>query len=103
MPAISKRKAIEALTEAFRRAPPDELAEIHNELYPEDKVREPEVRRDPATVTAKIQKAFDEGLEVETIVDLWNVVFPEHRQVRYDEETNKIHYEKAEQAVWQDD
>ena len=32
------------------------------------------------------------GLEAEEIVGLWNVVFPEDRNVWYDDETKAIHF-----------
>lgn len=42
--------------------------------------------------TPEIARRVREGLEAEEIVDLWNVVFPEDRQVWYDEEVNSICY-----------
>ena len=36
MPAISKKKAVETLVKAVEEAHSDDLAEIYNELFPEE-------------------------------------------------------------------
>ena len=42
---------------------------------------------------SEIARQIRGGLEAEEIVDLWNVVFPEDRNVWYNpEETNAIHF-----------
>lgn len=85
MPALAKTQATEKLAVVVEKAQPATLAEIYLELFPEQ-------------TSATIPSAYDlakhirNGLEVEEIVDLWNVVFPEDHNVWYDEEENEIHY-----------
>ncbi len=44
----------------------------------------------PPPVASEIARHIRSGLEAEEIVDLWNVVFPEDRNVWYDEEAKSI-------------
>ena len=37
---------------------------------------------------------MENGLEAEEIPDLWNVIFPYHRSVWFDEEEGLLHYDK---------
>ena len=47
----------------------------------------------PASPVAReVAKHIRGGLEAEEIVDLWNVVLPEDRNVWYDEEAMAIHF-----------
>jgi hypothetical protein len=85
MPAISKNQAAEKLAKGVEKAKPSDLAEIYAELFPE------KVSSTAATASDLAQHIRD-GLEAEEIVDLWNVVFPEDRNVWYDEESKEIHY-----------
>lgn len=90
MPTLSKTDAVEKLVAGVQTATPNELREIYAELFPERPVAK------PPTVPAVVQHIRG-GLEAEEIVDLWNVVFPADRNVRYDEEDGTIHYN--EEAV----
>jgi hypothetical protein len=72
MPALSKAEAAERLAVGVERAKPSDLPEIYAELFPARHIRG--------------------GLAAEEMVDLWNVVFPEDRNVWYDEETRAIHF-----------
>jgi hypothetical protein len=85
MPALSKAEAAERLAAGVERAKPSQLPEIYAELFPE---------RAPAAppVASEIARQVRGGLEAEEIVDLWNVVFPEDRNVWYDDETKAIHF-----------
>ncbi len=93
MPALSKAEASERLAVGVEKARLSDLPEIYAELFPE---RTPEVPADASEIARQIRG----GLEPEEIVDLWNVVFPEDRNVWYDEETRAIHFneEMAGQA-----
>jgi hypothetical protein len=85
MPALSKAEAAERLATEVERAKPSELPEIYAELFPETTPAAP-------PVASEIARHIRGGLEAEEIVDLWNVVFPEDRNVWYDEETRAIHF-----------
>jgi hypothetical protein len=85
MPALSKIEAVEKLANIAGQAKQSALIEIYAELFPEA----------PLTTSPdakEIVRCIRGGLEVEEIVDLWNVIFPEDRHVWYDEESDTIHY-----------
>ena len=85
MPALSKTEAAEKLARSVERAKASDLPVIYSELFPE--------RPSPALpVASEIAKHIRSGLEGEEIVDLWNVVFPEDRNVWYDEEAKAIRF-----------
>ncbi len=85
MPALSKTEAAEKLAKGVEKAKPNDLVEIYYELFPEANCPTP-----PGA--SEIVKHIRSGLEAEEIVDLWNVVFPEDRNVWYDEENQTIRY-----------
>lgn len=84
MPALSTHEAAERLAKVVEKAKPTTLTEIYAELYPEQ----------PAVVVSApdLAQIVRGGLEAEELVDLWNVVFPADRNVWYNEEDEKIHY-----------
>jgi hypothetical protein len=85
MPALSTNDAAERLAKGVENAIPSSLTEIYAELFPED----PAVAAPSAVDLARHIRS---GLIAEELVDLWNVVFPADRNVWYDEEVDKIHY-----------
>ena len=101
MATITKQQAVDRLTQAVKGAHPDDLVEIHNELFPEKPITEDEARKDLAALVKKIVAHVDRGLEVEEILDLWHVIFPKHRGVWFDEDENLLHYAKKLEQVSQ--
>lgn len=99
MSTIVKQQAISELAKAVGKACPDDLAEIYNELFPEAPITEDETKQNPSAVARRIAAHIDGGLEVEEILDLWNVVFPSHRGVWYDEEGDVVHYNEKTEPV----
>jgi hypothetical protein len=85
MPALSTNEAAERIARIVNAAKPATLAEIYAELFPE----RPVGAVPPAADLAQLVRS---GLKAEELVDLWNVVFPADRNVWYDEEDRKIHY-----------
>jgi len=85
MPALSKTEAAEKLARCVEKAKPSDLPEIYSELFPEMTPASP-------PVASEIARYVRSGLEAEEIVDLWNVVFPEDRNVWSDEESKSIHF-----------
>jgi hypothetical protein len=85
MPTLSRNEAAEKLARGVEKAKSSALPEIYSELFPE------KVSACPP-VAIELARHVRSGLEAEEIVDLWNVVFPEDRNVWYDEETKSIHY-----------
>jgi hypothetical protein len=103
MATITKRQAVDRLTQAVKEAHPDDLVEIHNELFPEKPATEDEANEDPALLVVKIVAHIENGLEVQEILDLWNVIFPKHRRVWFDEDDGMIHYDEKIEPVGQAD
>lgn len=99
MAAIAKKKAVEALVTEVEKAHADDLVEIHNELFPSEPTTEAEVGHDLAALRTKILEHIKRGLEIEEILDLWNVIFPAHRDLWFDEEKKRLHYEEKAEAV----
>lgn len=85
MPTLATDQAVEQLAMAVEKAKPTVLPEIYDELYPE----KPKGHLPSADELARLVRS---GLEPETLVDLWNVVFPADRNVWYNEEDELIHY-----------
>ena len=85
MPVLSLNEAAERIAKFAEQARPSTLREIYLELFPDRASTTPP----PASDLARHIRG---GLEAEEIVDLWNVVFPGDRNVRYDEDANAIRY-----------
>jgi hypothetical protein len=85
MPALSINDASERLAKGVESANVSALAEIYAELFPEEP-------RGAAPSAVDLARHVRSGLEAEELVDLWNVVFPEDRNVWYHEEDERIHY-----------
>ena len=103
MATITNRQAVDRLTHAVKEAHPDDLVEIHNELFPEKPITEDEAKQDPSTFVQKIAAHIDRGLEMEEILDLRYVILPKHRRVWFDEEEGLIHYDEEIEPVGQAD
>jgi hypothetical protein len=99
MATITKRQAVDRLTEAVKEAHPDDLVEIHNELFPEKPTTEDEAKADPSALVKRIVAHIRKGLEVQEILDLWNVIFPKHRRVWLDEDSGMVHYDEEIEPV----
>jgi hypothetical protein len=85
VPVVSQAEAVDRLAKAVQKVRPDDLVEVYSELFPE-KILPPEVS------VADIVSHIRGGLEVEEVVDLWNVVFPDDRNLWYDEEADHVHF-----------
>jgi len=103
MATITRKLAVERLRHAVGEARPDDLAEIHNELFPAEPANEKEAKEHRAEIVKKILAHFKGGLEVEEILDLWNVTFPVHHRSWFDEDADLIHYDEAIEPVYQDE
>jgi hypothetical protein len=101
MATITKQQAVDRLTQAVKEARPDDLVEIHNELFPEEPATEDAATLDPSALVEKIVSHIDNGLEVEEILDLWHVIFPKYRGVSFDEDECLLHYSEKIERVSQ--
>ncbi len=101
MQAVSTTMAVSRLSEEIAKYGWDDLRAIHNELFPRQPVTEVAAKQDAAAVRRRIVDRFQAGLELDEIIDLWNVVFPNSWNVYYDETSDEIHYDDAPQpAEW---
>jgi hypothetical protein len=98
---MTKQQAVDRLTQAVRTAQPDDLAEIHNELFPEKPTTEAEAKKYPSALVEKILAHIENGLEVDEILDLRFVILPKHRGIWFDEEEGLIHYDEKIEPVGQ--
>ncbi len=99
MPTVTMKDAIQRVASGIPQFQGDDLIEIYNEFFPETPMSldVPQVNR--TDLLAAIMKHVQDGLEVEEIVDVWNVIFPEDRNVWYDEETNTVHFNEEPEHV----
>lgn len=101
MPDLERRDAIETLKQAVRKMGPDDLLDFHNELFPQEPKSVLKQKDDVTVVQRKVMDYLSRGLEIEEILDLWNVAFPEDRNVCYDDETGMIHFDNKLESVHQ--
>src|SRR5690242_17667005 len=99
MGTIKADRAVALLTEAVQKAPCDDLAELSNELFPEEPTTEDEVIKSTYALIARVVDHLQRGLEIEELVDLWHVVFPEHRGLWFDEDAGLFHYQEEPQPA----
>jgi len=99
MPDLSTHEALDRLTDAVRGMNPDDLLAFHTSLFPRE--RKAELSRSDAGASdrRKILEYLGRGLEIEEILDMWNVAFPGAYHVRYDDETQKIRYSEVPDAI----
>lgn len=94
MVSIPRNQAVSVLRENVEdKLGEDDLIEVYNELFPEAPAGKG--NGNGSRLRDRIIKHIEEGLESEEIADLWNVVFPEHREVLFDEETDSLEYSDA--------
>jgi hypothetical protein len=96
MPAVNKNQALELLAREVQDFDPDELLEVHNEVFPDHPGSEEKARANPSPLAEQLIEHIHSGLEIDQIIDLWGVILPGHRNLWYDEEEEKIHYHEAE-------
>ncbi len=100
MPVVSREQALDLLTkEVENNLDADNLLEVCNELFPDDPYTEEEAHKDVTPLIEQIVSHIHRGLEIEEIVDLWNLIIPNHRNVWYNEEEAKIHYDEETESL----
>ncbi len=100
MPTVMRSEAADRLTQQVHAMNRSNLLDFHNELFPEDPISEIDTK-DVSAVRRKVLDYLGRGVEVEEILDLWNVVFPDAWNVYYDDETDEIHYRDEPDAIRQ--
>jgi hypothetical protein len=93
MPVLTRDQVIEFLTKVVEEdLHTDDLLQVHNELFPDDPVTEEEVYEDVIPVTERVVDYINSDLPVEDLLDLWNLIYPKHRHVWYDDQAERFHY-----------
>jgi len=95
MAIVPRDAAVQRLLAEIEQSKWDDILAVYDELFPESSGSSApsdneDTRRD--SMIAAIQCHAKQGLEVEEILDLWNVVFPKHVNVWYEEESETIHF-----------
>jgi hypothetical protein len=85
MAALSLAEATSRLATIVENAAPSVRMEIFAELFPTE-------AEAPVLSASDLAQHVRSGLAAEELVDLWNVVYPADRNVWYNEEDEKIHY-----------
>lgn len=100
MPAVNEDRALELLTNAVReKFGADELLEIYNEVFPGDPYTEEAAHEDVTPMIERLVDHVNSGLDISQVIDLWRLIFTRHRNVWYDEEEERIHYNEGAEAV----
>jgi hypothetical protein len=94
MTVISRVNAIQTLLAKIPQLSVDELAEVYNELFPDRPTTVTKVDSDAAAATRQVLAHMTNGIEVEEILDLWNVLFPACRSIWYDESADQLHVDE---------
>jgi hypothetical protein len=95
MPALSTDKAIQRLKKKIEEdLGPDELLEVHNELFADDPNFSEEA--DPFQITEQLVNHLNGGLDPEEILQMWNLVCPADRHVWHDEANGIYLYNEEE-------
>ena len=98
MPTITIEAAVERIVSQIQQFGRDDLVEVYNEVFPHDPVTmDGDIEN--AGLLAAVMSRVQEGLEVEEVIDLWNVVFPKHKNVWYDDEATNIRYNEEPERV----
>lgn len=91
MPAIPHKEATQRILDEIRRLETYDLVEAYNELRPDSPRSSTDPKNNKDDLVQAVSGQINAGLEVEELVDLWNVVFPQDRNVWYDEEADALH------------
>jgi hypothetical protein len=99
MPEVNRAKALELLTQAVEKFPADELLEVYNEVFPNDPASEEEAQEAPQALVERLAEHINRRLAVADLVDFWGLIFPRHRDIEYDDEEDRIHYNGGAEVV----
>jgi hypothetical protein len=100
MPVITQEQALEQMTnEVQEKLPADELLEVYNEIFPNDPYTAEEVERDSGPLIERLVNHINREQGIDEVMELWRLIFLKYRNVWYDEEEERIHYDEEPEAV----
>jgi hypothetical protein len=95
MATVTREQAVDLLTKQVKHFGAAELLEVHNELFPDEPFTPEEARKDRLSLVERIVNHLNGGLEPEEIVEVWPLISPRHRNVWYDEEEERFHFNES--------
>ena len=100
MNTISRLEAIRQLRERVETVlSTDDVIEVHRELSPEDGTDRTTLERDPEALKNQVLSELVDQLDGVTVEEVWSVVFPEHRRVEFDADSDVLKYKTNPAAV----
>jgi hypothetical protein len=100
MPVVTKDQALELLAgEVENKLGADELLEVYNEIFPDKPYSEEDAHEDTGPLVERLVDHIHSGLEIEEVLDLWGLIFSRHRNVWYDEDEERIHFNEETEAI----
>ena len=79
MPTLKKNDAAARLIQALKQFKRDDLVAAYDEVFPEAT----DADKPDSELLAAVVERLENGIDLEEIVDLWNVVFPAHHDVSF--------------------
>jgi hypothetical protein len=89
MAVMARGEAIERLAGAVERIQPEDIPGLYSELHPYKPVP---TGLSAAKMAAFVRNKLTEG----EIADLWQFLFPQDRNIWYNEETDEVHYNEEQ-------
>lgn len=99
MATMTRPEAVSKMSTEIEKFGRDDLVEVHNELFPETPQTADDANLDAHELISGVRTYLQSGLADEEIPDLWNVVFPEDRNVWYDSENQSLHVNEEPEYV----
>jgi hypothetical protein len=84
MASITKDQAVRKIKDAIPGLAVDDLVQVYNDIFYRERATEEQAKRDARPIQQRIDDYIQHGLEMEQVLDLWSVIFPEDRNVYYD-------------------
>jgi hypothetical protein len=101
MPTATVNEALKILTDTIPKFDADELVEIYNDVFRKDQRTVEEARKDPSPLIARLVD-YIHSREVSSLPRLWNLIFPAHINVWYNEEDEQLYYNEETIPGWPD-
>ena len=100
MNTISRIEAIRQLRQRVETVlSTDDVIEVYRELSPEDATDRTTLESDPDGLKQRVLGELVDQLDGVTVEEVWSVVFPEHRRVEFDSDSDELMYKPNPAAV----
>ena len=100
MNTVSRIEAIRQLRQRVETVlSTDDVIEVYRELSPEDATDRTTLESDPDGLKQRVLEELVDQLDGVTVEEVWSVVFPEHRRVEFDSDSDELTYKPNPAAV----